>query len=388
MNLKTNVIYHVSKLDKNGKEIAKLPPRKNLITNVGMDGLATRTFAASFTHLVLGTGARQVRRNSGSVTATMTAGVVTSSDTFFESADEGRTFKFYGLGELRIVTFTNSTTVVVETIAGGVPSNVGSATAFNIFYTNSAQLETEFKRSSTYSTDVDANGATYFGGVYTIFRTFIGSIETAPRVYTEMGWSHTATAGANLFGRDLLPVGFPVNTDEQIKVKVEINITVSPIVPVSVGDLTGASFDTTGQGIIHHLGFTSGTDNVIQGVSSTGAVSGSNALLEPSVSKCFARRSSDFTLPSDSLSTSGTNFSTSGIALTGSTYVSGRFERFYSLAFTVGQENGNWFGFYISGATTNVRPQFLYKFSTVQVKTSDYRLNLSFRLSWNRVLVD
>jgi hypothetical protein len=214
-----------------GRTVRRYSRRKrNLILDTGLDMVATTLLCNLFNYAVVGTGTNPVKRDSGSITFTKSGGVITASDAFFEAADQNRLIKFDSGAEYYITGFTSPTAVTVANTVTAEAASEGT-----IWYVNRTGLQSESKRTSTYATDTGANGTTYLGGTYTHKRTFIFSAEVAPVVYREIGWSSSASAGANLFGMDILPGGgVGLNTGQQLKVEVSLLVTVSPVTPAAV----------------------------------------------------------------------------------------------------------------------------------------------------------
>lgn len=390
MKLKANVNFELSAV-RDGKTVRTLDKQSNLILDSGLNGIAARTWANSFTYAVLGTGDAPTVRRSGSITATLVGGTVTSDTAFFSASDEGRSFKFVGIDhELRISSYLTDTTVEVQTILGEVPPDNASATAFSVFHVTDTSLSNETKRSNTYGTDSEDNGTFYDdqNGIVTLKRTFLFSEETAAITYREIGWA--SSPGGGLFGRALLDSPFPVEESEQVKVSVEVQVAISPITQEDVPNVIGPEFDTTGKAILYRLPPT------ISRVFSSGSSSSSygQALLEPSERRNIAMWAEDSELPEAPVPWGTTNPPNipgwrPGLDASNLSYQPGTFRRVSRVIFSPVDSNGVFYGLTLSTKDAgHSKPHMLIKFDTPQTKENTHRLVFDFFLEWGRVLSD
>jgi hypothetical protein len=195
--------------------------------------------------LVLGTGSKPTKRDSGIVTASLAAGVVTASAAFFEAADVGRTFKFDNTAkEYRITEYQSATAVAVDS------SDTVAADQFMIWYSNEVTHGAEHSRIITYATDAGFNGYTTDDatGTWTNFRTFLSPTFAADTLITEIGWAPSTSAGSQLFGRALVPGGGDyVVAGQKYRVRVEHSMVWGPREVVAVGNICQQDgFDTSG----------------------------------------------------------------------------------------------------------------------------------------------
>ncbi len=374
----SQVHYSVAVIDAaTGREVMRLPRKRNLILDQGLDGIAARSWAASFTQAVIGTGTDPTKRDSGAVTFSRAGTTVTASAGFFEAADVGRLLKWDTGEEVYVTAFTDASTVTVAT-SGTIAAGEGT-----IWYVNQTGLTTETKRTGTLSADSGAHGTVWTGGTATMKRTFIFSAETGTVNYREIGWSYTASAGANLFGRDLLDgVGVTLVSGQQLRVTVELSLTLSPATPTAyVSAITG--WTQNGQMVVP-----SGSA-AISIVSTTGAITARNGL-EPSSAKNVSVSASTAAL--GDLAEAFVNPNTAGVlatvAATAASYVAGSFTRTFSG--TLGIAAGN---------STSIRTLWLagnagsdaglrVLLAAAETKDSDHTLSLTFRVSWGRILTN
>ncbi len=218
-----SVRYRLEILDAAGLLVHRVPWKRNLILDQGLDAVAVRGWVQNFDYAVAGTGTTATRRDSGAITVSRAGTTLTASAGFFEAADAGRLFKFDTGEEVRISSYTDGT--YVETVTSGtIVSAEGT-----VWYVNQTALATETKRTGTLSTDSGDNGSSFLVDTWTHKRSFIFSAESGSVNYREVGWSATNTPGNNLFGRDLL-AGGGVNlvSGQQLKVTVEMSVKIGP----------------------------------------------------------------------------------------------------------------------------------------------------------------
>lgn len=374
------VRYRVSVLQ-DGKTVSRRPWKRNLILDQGLDSIAVRTWPEAFSHAVVGTGTDPTKRDSGAITFTRAGTTVTASAGFFELQDEGRLLKFDSGEEMYIVTFTSTTEVEVDT-SGALAASEGT-----VWYVNQTGLAAESKRTNIYGTNSGDNGSTWeLGSLWRMKRTFIFSAEAGSVNYREIGWSHTATVAANLFGRDLL-AGGGVNlvAGQQLKVEVELTVTLSPVTSTPYANVITGWTQDGAAGI---------EDSRVWKVGSAGGLdSGTGDNLRPSAvslpwslsTSAAALRDADPSNQDLSPSTHAT------ITLSGEAYVSGTFSRKFSGTYAVGAGNRtDWrsMGIGQDGGGGQFRTQFRVLLNAVETKDSDHTLTIEFTYSWGRVLTN
>lgn len=209
-------------------------PQKNLILNQGLDMIAVRSWANCFLKCAAGTGTRATQTDPAptllSQTGTvlqLTGGSFVFTDTM---TDAGKVIKWVSGQEAMIVSVDSPTQ------ARAADAKTIFAKSFKVFLTQQTGLQTETGRSGTYFTGESGCGTTLSAGTGTgtlrrsfDFPTQMGS----PITYKEVGFSNTASAGANLFSRVLLTVPVLVNPGQLLRVIYDLSITASPFVPVS-----------------------------------------------------------------------------------------------------------------------------------------------------------
>ena len=92
------------------------------------------------------------------------------------------------------------------------------------------QLGAEVKRTGTYLEGAGNCDTIIVGQEVTLRRTFDFTSESSPVNYTELGWSGSASAGANLFSRCLISGGtVSVLAGQQLRVVYDLVVTVGPV---------------------------------------------------------------------------------------------------------------------------------------------------------------
>ena len=104
--------------------------------------------------------------------------------------------------------------------------------------------EAATNRTNTYLTGSGNCGTSWVGQVGTMRRTFDFVPETTNQVYTELGWSYTATKAGNLFSKTLISGGsVTVLAEQQLRVVYDVSITCAPT-GVQTANLTVAGWGT------------------------------------------------------------------------------------------------------------------------------------------------
>jgi len=90
-------------------------------------------------------------------------------------------------------------------------------------------LQSEAKRTTTYYKASGGCGYSDTGATRKLWRTFDFAIESGSVNYTELGWSYSDSAGANLFSRALISGGtVSLTAGQSLRVVYELSITVAP----------------------------------------------------------------------------------------------------------------------------------------------------------------
>jgi hypothetical protein len=367
-------------ISQDGRLVRRFKPQKNLLLDQGLNNLGTGTvsgWANAFSYCVLGSGTTPTRRDSGTITFSRSGTAVTASANFFEAADSGRLLKFDS-GEECYLTYVNGTTAT-SNISGTVAAAEGT-----IHYVNVTSHQTELKRTSAYASDSGANGSSWNGttGILSQWRTFLFSAETGSVTYREIGWSHSVTAGANLSGRALIAGGGDSLIAGQIyKVKVQFDITLTPLTAVAFVVPTGIWAGATGQTRIEGVNF-----GLVQ---TTGNV-GSMGHLDPAHTGLVFLATGSTALAAPSLVgplVSGQVGSQYGLTL--DSYSAGSFTRTSRATVPVNDANvATIRSVQFAGMNSAGQGSLRLLFDAAQTKTSSQTLLIVFRKTWGRVLVN
>jgi hypothetical protein len=380
------VNYSLAVLNADGSVAGTRARKRNLILDSGLDLVASQMLANLFSVAVVGTSATPVKRDSGAITFTRAGNVVTASANFFEAADVNRLLKFDSGEEMYVTAFTDAQSVTVN-VAGALAASEGT-----VWYVNQTGLLAEAKRTNVYGTDSGDNGTTFVAVSKTFVhkRTFIFSAEAAGVTYREIGWSHTATAGNNLFGRDSITGGIALAAGQQLKVVVELTVAISPNAPTAYANVI-AGWSQNG---------TCGVESVPEPATSgryIACVAASGATLQTNSNQVFEGASTPFCV----LASGGeaiVAMGTAAVNVTGriitkgaapAAYVQGSRYRDKVASFTVAEANSaNIRSLGItSDAFGDVRC-FRVLLNAAETKDSEHTLTLTFRLSWGRQLVN
>jgi hypothetical protein len=265
---------------KTGRVVKERPWQKNLILDVGLNGLAqdnslsqsSRPASASLFCMV-GSSNTPVKIASGAITFTQAGTTLTASAGFFTSSMVGSLFK-WGTGsggvEVYITAFTDTTHVTVQTAATVAVPEVG--VVWNVQQTG---LQTHLYTSNTYQTNSGDCQTTVTANSVTHQRTYIFPVQAAPYTVNEIGWN-PATSTTRTMGRLVLTSSDIIGTSNFYVVVIAITYTYSPSVPTAVANV-GTNIDTAGTAMIEWFG--------VSYVDSTGAVNsnGATAALDGSV---------------------------------------------------------------------------------------------------------
>lgn len=200
----------------------------NLILNQGLDGIAVRKWCDSFLYCAVGSGATAISVDSGVTTASQAGTVVTLSGGSFvftnTVTDAGRVIRWDSLETARIVTITSPTVANVDV------SQTVAAAEFTVYNAQQVGLTTEIQRTNNYLTGAGNCGTALATNVFSHKRTFDFPTEVGSVTYREIGFSHTVTAGNNLFSRVKLPADLVLVTGQVLRVVYTLQLTVTPYV--------------------------------------------------------------------------------------------------------------------------------------------------------------
>jgi hypothetical protein len=369
MNLHNNLsVTYKTQIMQNGCVIKQNAPKRNLLLDSGLDGIAVRSFWDSFSRCVLGDGTTPTKRDSGAITVTISSETATASAGYFEAGDVGRLLKLDSGQEVYIDGFTSTTEV---SVTGATDDSASQAT---IWYVNETGHGNELVRTSDLSGVSNDEDATWNGSILTFQREFLFPVEVSSRTYREIGWSHTSSVGGNLFGRDLIPGGGDsIAPGQQYKVLVKLQLTPSPITQRAESNV-GGDFDTSGTSILQTL------FGAFEGP--TGGDASGDGNLEPSNSPTIGIFTSAPTLRT-SPSTSYLDNLPNSKAGTFASYTAKTFEKIATAKWSTSEVNGD-----IFGVGYGANQSLIHKFDVAQTKDSDHTLELSFKLSWGRTLTN
>lgn len=372
-----SVRYTLEILGPDGLLVRRVPAKKNLILDGGLDAVASRAWISNFTHAVVGTGTTPTRRDSGAITFSRSGTTVEASAGFFEAGDAGRLLKFDTGEEVRIVSFTDSTHV--ETADSGT---IASAEG-TIYYVNQTALTTFSKGTNSYTTDSGDNGTTFLTDTFTFKRSFIFGVESGTVNYREIGWSHVGT-GTSLFGRDLLAgSGVTLIAGQQLKAICELSVTLSPASSIAfTNPITGWGDDGT-QGIEHGALCRIDANGSLVFVATDALEPGSNTF-----AKGFGLETATGAIGALSASLGPTL--TRHAVLGADSYTSGSFQRVWRGVIPIGSANAsNWRSVTYGGTDGgSLRRVYRVLMDTDQTKLSTHVLELEFTLSWGRILTN
>ena len=234
-----------------GEVLREYPPVNNMITDYGMNRLASIPWASFLNGFILGTGTTPTNRKTGNISLSRVGTIVTTDLDFFTNDDAvfNRVLQFSDDSKARIVKFTSEKEVLVDidgaslVDAGGIIWNVEQDTIDEYYtYTSSVDSSQTNPNGATWDTSDPAKLIrTTWRSLYRDFLT-----ETEPTIITEAGWTHsfdTNKAFSKLFGRIVFPVPITVNTNERLVIKVEMSRSWVNGTVLSLGD---GIFDTPG----------------------------------------------------------------------------------------------------------------------------------------------
>lgn len=363
------VFYRASVIDSaTGLEVTAAPRKKNLILDAGLDLVASERWQDCIRYAVAGTGtANPTRRDSGAVTFTRAAATVTASAGFFVPADVGRLLKFNTGEEMKITGYTSATSVTVS-VSGTLAASAGT-----VWYINQTGLDTEVIRTNTYGSGGTDNTVTLDVGAGQLIqkRTFIFPAEVGGVTYREVGWSNNYSAGNNLFGRDVLAVPLVLVAGQQLKIVLELTLTLELLAPETANTLpwSGGTAQQQIENVTWDHAF-----NPSQAGSVTVFVSEStDVFMGPSIVDA---------------SISGTHYT---VASSATAYTPGSFTRAFSGYFGLNDGNSTvirsaGFGWYYYPGT--FYPVVRVRFSANQTKDSDHSLRIDFAHTWGRALAN
>lgn len=371
---------------RNGEVVSALPWVDHMITDAGLEALASNFGPNMIVAPILGDAASPtpVRRDGGSILFSQNSDVVSTDGAvaFFVAADVGRLLKF-GAGtdgaECYVSEFISASSVRVDRSA-----TVTSQPAV-VWYVNTAAILSPIAGLSWSVVSGSAYNytqGTVSGDVVTITHqtTHLSSAFAAAKTITEIAFTE-AGVNTDVFDRDTIQPGAGVLIGDQARVTVQLIYKVSGVTPVAVPNF-GTGCDTAGQSALVSVGL-NGIGFVKFG--EEGTVSTTYGSLDPCANSAFIQLkvvNGAFGIPGFSLDAPGTlGGETKAPSLV--PYVSGSHHRDLVAAFSPAEGNGPIYGFTFACLGSDM---FVHKLTTPFTKTNSQTLSVTFRKSFRRLL--
>lgn len=213
----------------------------NMITDFGMDNLATTAIGTLIDYLHVGSSTETMKRIlSGGVTISFddsdpTTVVCTASSNFFDAADVGRTLKCDGVPEMLVTGYTSALIVTCKARAGVwhpsyTPVGAVVSGAAGIHYTNDPDLAAEFTRFNSKDTGAANNDAEITDSSNSrinIQKIFLSSVVSgSPWTINQLGWG---TNTVNCFGKANLASPDAVAVGKRYRVQLNVYYGFTPI---------------------------------------------------------------------------------------------------------------------------------------------------------------
>lgn len=362
-------------------EVYARPEAENLILDAFLNRAATGestgvNWANMSIACAVGTGTTATFVDSGATTGSTSGSSTTitiSGGSFtFTSTHVGYLIRFDS-GEERYIQSQTGTACEVT-----VAVNIVSPTAFTVWAVNQTSLVSESKRTTTYLTGAGNCGRSDAGAISTYKRTYDFSAEVSNQNYTELAWSHTGTAGANINSRTLISGGtVSVLIGQQLRVIYNLAVTWGPSTstPGTYG-ITGWA-NTDGDYILCNP-----LVNAAPNINTSGSITNNGEFPLSCSSTPLVKMGTGSTLP-----LFGNNYSpgteSTANSSTYQSYVSGSFERTVEYLFEVA--NGNrtdW------RAIFTAIQSFVFVFDVNQTKDDLHTLKVKVKGSWSRALTN
>ena len=369
-----------------GEVVATLPWVDHMITDAGLEALASQYGPDMIVQPILGDAASPtpVRRDGGSILFSQAADVVSTdgSVAFFTAADVGRLLKF-GAGtdgaECYVSEFISASSVRVDRSA-----TVTSQPAV-IWYVNTAAILSPIAGLSWAAVNGSAYNytqGTVSGDVATITHqtTRLSSAFSTAKTITEIAFT-SGGVNTNVFDRDTIQPGAGVLIGDQARVTIQLIYKVSGVTPVAVADFgTGVNAAGTAALVSAGLDF---QFNGFSGFNPDGTTYTGSAVLDPCSTRGGIKLiSADFTLPGFSLASPG-NLTGANADVAAVPYVSGSLIHDYIANYATAAANGMIYGFSLTASGKDI---YILKLATPFVKANAQTLAITFRKSFRRLL--
>ena len=217
-------------LDPDGR-VAQTVEKRNLILNVGIEAIKTRSWPEVMEACVVGSGSAVTEASSTTTTASQSATTITLSDNddyTFTAADVGRIIYWPGTQQrARIVSVTDGThaeayTLHSQTVVDAV------FTIYSAEQTISDMTEIQRIGSAGYVTAGSGCGSSLASNVLTHKRTFDFPAEVGSVTYREVAFSHSDAPGAEIFSRIKLPSDLNLVAGQVLRVIYNLRVTLTP----------------------------------------------------------------------------------------------------------------------------------------------------------------
>lgn len=390
----SNQFRYKLEIMRDGRAVSEAPFRDNMLTDFGLDDIATNgqggwLMCLNSPRLGNGVSPCPIRRDSGAITFTQSGTTLTANSTFFVAGDTGKLFKF-GTGSSGLetyLTYVSGTQCTTSTSA-----TVSTPTIGTIWYVDQSALTgyiSELSWSNDSGADKNFSSASVLGDTVTIMhqKVFNSSAFGSGTSVTEIGFNIYYSRGNNLYDLDIVnpPVAFMPG--DQARVTIQLIQTISGITPFSVSNV-GTGYDSSGTAQIESTGL---LDGLIQHVDSSGNVTGQGQYdPQDRLSTVFVFRSAGFTpLQSFNANQGGVyahaepGYATQS-SWTADSYGTGNHYRDVVALFDISTGNGTIYAVSFGGSYRG----YTIIFNTPFTKTSMQTLRFTFRKSWSRVLVN
>jgi hypothetical protein len=373
------VLFEITVINPDGSIARRLPKKRNLLLNSGLDRLASYTWTELFAAFALGTSSNPTSRDSGLVTVVIAGGTATASAGFFDPADVGRLIKADSGEERTITAYTSPT--VVSVVGADV-----AASQFTVWYVNDTTLGAEVQRFSTTTADTGDHGYNWNAvtSVFTTWVTRVSNAVTAPsQTFKEIGWSEGGAPSVN--GRALINggTGDTLIAGQKYKVKLTLERTVSPTAARACPQITG--WPGTAQERLEMVGLSYWT--------TLGNATDSGCPMEP-------KNSAQFSLSSTSAALRATLNRPDGaqpdlgelpdgrVACTTAAYTPGSFTKTLTAVWDSGVGTSTAIRSVLYGDNYYSMWFMRMLMSADQVKASSDKLTVSLEKTWGRILVN
>ena len=398
LGLRVNVRAMVMKGD---KVVREYPMQHNLILDSGMEALATKYTSDVFVTACVGTGTTPTERGSGTTTVSATGGTATATAGFFAASDVGKALYFTSTNEYAMITGFTSTVQVSISITTVIATQV--ATVYNVDQT---QLDSYVVGSETYrdtgnaengSSDVIDHGVDW---LIKRWRTFQFPVETVAATYTEGGWTWELVAVTNptLFGRIVFSTPVNVGVGEFLLLYVELNTWIS-CVDTTIAALPLDNLAVPAHSIVYPTTAKSYDQLTSAGASNHNALANYNSPVAEPLNHVFNPASYPAT-PGVKMSISSGSMAITAdpgavgagtyetLSIPAEAYVPNSYQFVYMGFFTGVSVDltADWYDIRFANISSNATGCFRILFDSVQSKTFEKVVQLTFIKSWSRDL--